>query len=477
MITSGSGSCVYIRDHLQLQGISRQGPGTGWRFTREGWYHEGLGHSVAASLSTGTRVGEYEITGLLGAGAMGTVYAGVHPIIGKRVAIKVLQSALSADARMVDRFVREARAVVKIQHRNIVDVFAFGYQADVGHYFVMPFLDGEALANRIAKRGPMAPAEALPIVEQIADALDAAHGEGILHRDLKPDNVFLARTRDGGDSVRVLDFGLAKLIDGEVSSTQAGAQMGTPLFMSPEQWDGATVDHRTDIYAFGVLVHNLLTGRYPFESASPVALMNMHANQEPMPPSTYGADPAADAVIARALAKDPEYRFASAGSLYQALWGAIGPGAAAAAAPAPIGLRAAGAPTLDRGSYAPPRSRPWVGAIVAAVVLAAASVIVIAVTAGGSGGASAPDSDASLPAATTIRAALDAGVHDARGAAATPPPAADAAPTRGPAARTETRRRRPAPAARPVTRPEPTDKPDPPSDEGKTKWGDTVKPF
>ncbi len=417
---------------------------------------------------------------------MGTVYAGVHPVIGKRVAIKVLKPSLSGDPRMVNRFVQEARAVVKIQHRHIIDVFAFGHLDEVGHYFVMPLLDGESLGGRVAKGGPLAPAQAVPIVAQIADALDSAHAEGIYHRDLKPDNVFLARERDGSDSVRVLDFGIAKLIDGEVSTTQTGAQMGTPLFMSPEQWDGAAVDHRTDIYALGVLVHHVLTGRYPFESKSPVALMNMHANQDPMPASRYGADPAVDPVIARALAKRRDDRFASAGAFARALAEAVGgtdararADAAPSVAPPPPSVPPA-AMTASSEWTSPPSSRGrWLGAVLAVAVIAGVA-IVVAATRGGDERPAAVAEDA----ASAVTAPADAGLAAADASSIAPAVViADAAPARKrPPRRPPRVDARPQRAAAPPDARPPAPKPDArtpdkPKDGDKTQWGDTVKPF
>ena len=260
------------------------------------------------------------MTGLIGRGGMGIVYSGVHPVIGKRVAIKVLSREFADDNDLVARFVQEARAVNKIQHDSIIDIFAFGHEPAIGHYFVMPHLPGRSLAARLAQDGPMSLEHALPVIGKIAGALDAAHAARVFHRDLKPDNVFLVDETPRAPIIKVLDFGIAKLIEGGgMLATRTGVQMGTPLFMSPEQWDAHGIDHRTDVYALGVLIHHVLTGRFPFESRSPLALMNMHVNQDPMPPSKYGAPTAVDPVVARALAKHKDDRFSSAGALFDAL--------------------------------------------------------------------------------------------------------------------------------------------------------------
>lgn len=251
---------------------------------------------------------------------MGTVYSGVHPVIGTQVAIKVIDPLIAQHPQAMDRFIQEARAANQIRHRSIIDVFSFGHSEGLGHYFVMPLLIGRSLSERIESEGPLSVAEALPIVSQIADALDAAHDAEIYHRDLKPANVFLEEQATGPEQVRILDFGIAKLAgSGAVASTAAGATIGTPLFMSPEQWDGPDVDHRTDIYAFGVLVHYMLTCRFPFESDSTVELMTMHALELATPPSRHGAPIYLDPVIERALQKDKEFRYGRATDLYHAL--------------------------------------------------------------------------------------------------------------------------------------------------------------
>jgi eukaryotic-like serine/threonine-protein kinase len=264
----------------------------------------------------GTRAGEYEITGVLGRGGMGTVYSGVHPVIGTKVAIKVLDPRIT-DPSVVVRFIREAQVVNRIRHPNIIEIFAFGESPDLGHYFVMPLLEGDTLAARVEKRGPLPPADALRVLDQVAEALDAAHDAGVYHRDLKPENVMLADDGRGHEIAKVLDFGLAKLSDAtSVAVTSEKFSMGTPLYMSPEQWAAvASVDHRTDIYALGVMLHFMLTGRHPFEGNSPVALMKLHTSEPPVPPSAHGAPLAFDPVLAHALAKDRDERHQRASQL------------------------------------------------------------------------------------------------------------------------------------------------------------------
>src|SRR5215470_18149964 len=221
----------------------------------------------ADPLDAGQMVGEFEVGKMLAVGGMGVIYSATHPVIGKRAAIKVLHPRLCDDEEAVDRFLTEARAANQIGHPNIVDVFAFGALSDGRSYMVMEWLAGESLAQRL-HRGPLSLGEALGVLEQTADALDAAHEKHIIHRDLKPDNIFLVPVRGGRTLVKLLDFGIAKLVkpDAEVTlkSTRPGSILGTPGYLAPEQARGQTVDGRTDIYSLGCVVFEMLAGRPPF---------------------------------------------------------------------------------------------------------------------------------------------------------------------------------------------------------------------
>ena len=220
---------------------------------------------VERGVEIGMDVGGYVIDGELGRGGMGVVYAATHPIIGKRAAIKVLKPSLSKNPATVERFLQEARSVNQIGHPNIVDIFAFGSLPDGRRYLVMDLLQGESLRARV-KRGPLHVREAASVLDEIASALIAAHDKGFVHRDLKPDNVFLV-ANPGRIDVRLLDFGLAKLLPTAVNlrafRTATGAQLGTPDYMSPEQLRGSNVDARTDVYALGVVAFEILTGKRP----------------------------------------------------------------------------------------------------------------------------------------------------------------------------------------------------------------------
>lgn len=276
----------------------------------------------ARALESGTMVGEYRLDRLLGSGSFGDVYAGEHPLIGKKVAVKVLNPRVASDPETVSRFIAEARAVNKIRHRNIIDIFSFNVLPGVGHYFVMELLDGSTLAALLEKRGPLPIALTLEIARGIAAALDAAHEAGITHRDLKPENVFLAAERDGSYFPKLLDFGIAKLIDDEVAhKTGSGVVLGTPLYMAPEQARGKRVDHRADIYALGVMIHEMLTGAAPFLGDSAMAILLQHDNEPPPPMSSKRADlpPELDAPVLAMLAKRPKDRPRSAGEAVAAL--------------------------------------------------------------------------------------------------------------------------------------------------------------
>ncbi len=263
-------------------------------------------------IEVGTMVGEYRIEGQLGEGGMGRVYAAIHPVIAKRAAIKILHPELSANREAVERFIQEARAVNQIGHPNIVDIFAFGQLPDGRSYFVMEWLRGESLGER-TDRAPLPMVEAISILETVSLALEAAHETGIVHRDLKPDNIFLVDIKTAQPQVKLLDFGIAKLLNTDAARTErtrTGNLLGTPAYISPEQARGYTVDHRTDIYAFGALAYELFTGALPFPADN---LADMIAKQlfEPPPSARLKCPdltPELDELIQAMMAKVPEAR-------------------------------------------------------------------------------------------------------------------------------------------------------------------------
>ncbi|MDB4956869.1 MAG: serine/threonine protein kinase, partial [Myxococcales bacterium] len=238
-------------------------------------------------------------------------------------AIKVLARKFSVDPEMVSRFVAEARAVNQIRNRHIIDIFSFGQLPDGRHYYVMEYLDGETLDALIERESKIAIAELLPILRGIAKALDAAHAKGIAHRDLKAENVFLGKDGDGV-VVKLLDFGIAKLMasdEGLKHKTRTGVSIGTPYYMSPEQARGKEVDHRTDLYAFGVLVYLALTGTYPFDGDDFMTILMAQCSEEPEPPSKrLPSLPASiDAVVLKLMQKDPADRPSDLKSAVRAL--------------------------------------------------------------------------------------------------------------------------------------------------------------
>jgi eukaryotic-like serine/threonine-protein kinase len=268
--------------------------------------------SGAHLLMAGTLVGEYEIEKKLGEGGFGEVYLATHPLIGKRAAVKVLGKQYSSDREMMSRFLAEARAVNQIKHRNIVDIFSFGTLADGRQYYVMELLEGTPLSTFLRKRGTLTIEEALPMFRQIARAIDAAHAHAIVHRDLKPENIYLVPDDLGYAEVKILDFGIAKLMGEETKNhkTRTGVAMGTACYMSPEQCHGKHVDYRTDIYAFGCIVYEVLTGHVPFDADSYMAILMKHVT-EPAPKASEVNTtlPASiDAPILAMLAKEPNAR-------------------------------------------------------------------------------------------------------------------------------------------------------------------------
>jgi serine/threonine protein kinase len=267
----------------------------------------------------GQTIGNYKVVQQIGEGGMGVVYMAEHPVIGRKVAIKLLHASFAHDPDTVARFFNEARAIHIIRQRNIVEILDFGQTTDGQPYFIMEFLVGESLADRIA-RGPVPPAEAVGIATQICDALQAAHDKNIVHRDLKPHNVFLVGTLATPD-VKILDFGVAKMTTGWGDASQSGGQsvktrtgslMGTPLYMSPEQCRGSgKLDHRTDIYSLAVILYEMISGQPPFTAEGVGELFAKHMF-EPAPSLAILAPetpPHIVAAVARGLSKNLEDRF------------------------------------------------------------------------------------------------------------------------------------------------------------------------
>src|SRR5678816_4259569 len=277
------------------------------------------------SLVGTTLAGKYRIDARLNEGGMGTVYRGCHVLMDKTVAIKVLRPSLAADEKIVARFSREARAASRITHPNALSVTDFG-EDERGHVFlVMEYLSGKTLKHVIREEGPLPLARVVDIARQIGDALNAAHEQGIIHRDLKSDNIMLVDTMSG-DHAKVLDFGIAKINepDGAVDTnlTAPNLVMGTPQYMSPEQCSqDSEIDARSDIYSFGVILYEMLVGHVPFSGDSPTMVMMKHL-QDPVPSVMEERSdlPASVArVVARAMAKVPRNRYQNVAELVEDL--------------------------------------------------------------------------------------------------------------------------------------------------------------
>ena len=270
----------------------------------------------------GASVGSFHIQRLLGLGGMGSVYLAEHPVIGNKVAIKFLHDSLAQDPDTVWRFYQEARAAHVVGHENIVSIYDLNLLPPKRYYMVMEYLEGETLSQRL-QRGRVPTKSALRILIQLCDALQCAHEAGVIHRDLKPDNIFLVERRGQQDFVKLVDFGIAKLREGGGgrSTTRVGMLVGTPEYMSPEQCEGREVDARSDLYALGIIAFRLATGRLPFQTPSVTAMLLAQIQQQPPRPSSIEAsvDPRLEQAILKALAKTPEERFQSARAFGAAL--------------------------------------------------------------------------------------------------------------------------------------------------------------
>jgi serine/threonine-protein kinase len=273
----------------------------------------------------GTTLGSFKIVRVIGRGGMGTVYLGEHKFIGSRVAIKVLMDRLASDESLVARFYAEARAVNLIGHENIVNIFDMNVVPPNRYYLVMEFLEGQPLNYLLTQAVPAR--VAIPILMQVCDALQAAHDTGIVHRDLKPENIFLTKRGKTEHFVKVLDFGLAKLLDNPSNARQtaAGLIVGTPEFMSPEQANSTPVDGRSDVYSLGCIAWLLATGRLPFPQRGLADLLVAHRSH--MPKAPHEVNPAVprawSEAIMKAMAKNPRERFQTAREFGQALDAAL----------------------------------------------------------------------------------------------------------------------------------------------------------
>ncbi len=274
-------------------------------------------------------LGEYRLVHSIGKGGFGEVYLAEQTTMGRLAAVKLLHPELTRSPKMLARFKREAGALSSINHPHIVTVYSFGVREDGTHYLAMEYVEGEPLRRVLRQDGPLPLDRALDLAEQIADGLAAAHDNNVLHRDLKPENVIVTRMGDRPDFVKVLDFGIAQLLCPGLDEDEAPTALtsrgivGTPWYVSPEQARGQPLDGRSDVYALGVILYELLTGRYPYESLAslgrgsfdPMAVLLAHVNDPTLPPTSPPArapvPPEVEGLVLAALEKDPERRVAS----------------------------------------------------------------------------------------------------------------------------------------------------------------------
>jgi serine/threonine-protein kinase len=338
----------------------------------------------------GTDIGGYRILRLLGRGGMSVVYLAEDLRLGRNVAVKVIAPDLAADEGVRDRFLRESNAAASLDDPNVLPIYGAG-DADGVLYIAMRYVDGTDLKALIEREGPLDPDRAVSIVSQVASALDAAHDRGLVHRDVKPGNVLLGRPR-GGEHAYLTDFGLIKRRDRSTGLTRTGQFIGTLDYVAPEQVKGGEVDLRADVYSLGCLLYECLTGEPPYIRDTEVA--TMYAHLEDPPPSVAPKRPelpaGIDAVVARAMAKDPENRYGTAGDLAQD-------------AKAVLGTREAAPPST------PARSRRTFALVVGGIAAVVAIVVAIAVltrgggtSPGASGSPTAQASHAAVPPASSL---------------------------------------------------------------------------
>jgi serine/threonine-protein kinase len=271
--------------------------------------------------------GRFQLLELLGTGAMGSVYAAQHLVTSRRYALKLLHADLAGNPEIRQRFEREAMAIGRIKHPNCVDVSDFGKLEDGSMFLVMEFLEGSSLGEILEREECLDVARALRIIRHVARGLGHAHGHGIVHRDVKPENVIIIEEHGDTDFAKLLDFGIAKLLGEETNHglkrlTRAGIAFGTPLYISPEQASGSTIDGRADIYSATVLLFELITGETPFDADEPLELLAKHTTQPPPTLSEMLGAPVADSVealVAQGLAKLPSDRFDDAAEFVKAI--------------------------------------------------------------------------------------------------------------------------------------------------------------
>jgi len=268
----------------------------------------------------------YHVESVIGMGGMGVVYRASHAVLGRPLALKVLREDLLADEEMASRFIQEAHIAAKLAHPGIVEITDFGRLQSGRSYFVMEFLEGQSLRALVGDGAFLPISRCLAIARLTAEALAHAHAQGVVHRDLKPDNIHVLPASEHSEQIKLLDFGLARAA-GTKRLTQPGVVLGTSYYLSPEQALGETANARSDIYSLGVVLYEMVTGHAPFDAATQNAILEMHLHAAPLPPSARRAElkhlPGFENLILRCLAKDPTDRFESAEALLEALADAV----------------------------------------------------------------------------------------------------------------------------------------------------------
>jgi ligand-binding sensor domain-containing protein/tRNA A-37 threonylcarbamoyl transferase component Bud32 len=375
----------------------------------------------------GKRLGAYQLLEQIGQGGMATIYKAYQPSMDRYVAVKILPAHFTQDETFVARFTQEAHTLARLEHPFILPVHDYGEQDGIT-YLVMRYIEAGTLKDVIAQRAPLPMSETLRIMRQVGGALGHAHSQGVVHRDIKPTNVLIDRR---GDAF-LTDFGIAKLVAGAIQYTATGAIIGTPAYMSPEQGLGEPVDHRSDIYALGVVLYEMVTGRVPFEAETPLAVLLKHVNDPLPPPRQVKPDvpEAVERVILKAMAKSPADRFQTAEALVDALEkAAAGLPTESALPPAPLSLvkTVVSEPAVVA---APRKSVPWLPIAGGVATLAAVLIVALLVwpKLGGGKAQATPTMALVVAQATTnppAGAALPPAVATSPALAAQPMPAGD----------------------------------------------------
>jgi tRNA A-37 threonylcarbamoyl transferase component Bud32 len=305
--------------------------------------------------------GRFQIEDLIGQGGMGKVYRARHLALERTVVLKMLKPQLLEDPTLVGRFEREAKAASRLNHPNVIQVLDFGRLENDGTlYIVMEYVQGKDLRLVLRDEWPLAEERLCDIMAQVCSALGEAHVNNVIHRDLKPENIMVEARRDQPDHVKVLDFGIAKILDSDVSGlTRHDVVCGTPQYMAPEQATGSALDERSDVYALGVILYQMATGHLPFDGANSMEVLTRHVNESPIPPRQRQPDAPIsepmERLILRALEKDPAKRPQTAEQFREALLAVPAQARAAARAATPTRSSAVPGPAADRAPKRPQR--------------------------------------------------------------------------------------------------------------------------